>query len=316
MSSDDTQNETSETTLSIGAVSQATGIPAETLRTWERRYGFPAPDRTFGGHRAYRLETVERLRLINLALDQGHRPGQVVGEPVETLEKMLEVTDTTYVEDFEIKKPMRIEDPASQINIWLEAARNYDADLLERTLTRAWYMMGPMTFLDIYIARFLDAIGEQWERGELTVAQEHFASERLRDFLSSHWRPISDRSQGARVLCATLPGEQHALGLHMAALVMALAGCRIIFLGANTPVEDIISSSEEVEGIRVILISLSKASNKLLNREMLERLRAEIDPSLSLVVGGDGAPFGVEGVTTLEDLRGLEKYIPRFFENT
>ena len=308
------QDEDNETTLSIGAVSQATGIPSETLRTWERRYGFPSPDRTFGGHRAYKLETIERLRLINLALEQGHRPGQVVGEPVETLEKMLEVTDPTLVEEFEPKRPMRIENPSEQVNIWLEAAQNYDADLLERTLTRAWYMMGPMTFLDIYIARFLTEIGEHWERGDLTVAQEHFASERLRDFLSSHWRPISDRSQGPRVLCATLPGEQHALGLHMAALVMALSGCRIIFLGANTPIEDILSTSKEIDGIKMVLLSLSKASNKLLNEQMVEQLRQKLDPSLSLVIGGDGAPFGVEGVTTLEDLRGLEKFIPRFFD--
>lgn len=312
MSSQDEDND--ETTLSIGAVSQATGIPSETLRTWERRYGFPSPERTFGGHRAYKLDTIERLRLINLALEQGHRPGQVVGEPVEILEKMLEMSEPTIIEEVIPTRPMRVENPSKQVDIWIEAAQNYDADLLERTLTRAWYMMGPMTFLDIYISRLLTEIGTQWERGELTVAQEHFASERLRDFLSSHWRPISDRSQGPRVLCATLPGEQHALGLHMAALVMAIAGCRIIFLGANTPLEDIISTSKEVSGIKLVLLSLSKASNKLLNQQMIEQLRKKIDPSLSLVIGGEGAPFGIEGVTTLEDLRGLEKFIPSFFD--
>ncbi|MEC9398125.1 MAG: MerR family transcriptional regulator, partial [Myxococcota bacterium] len=61
-------------TLSIGAVSQATGIPVETLRTWERRYGFPSPERSDGGHRQYNASIVEHLNLISRALEQGHRP--------------------------------------------------------------------------------------------------------------------------------------------------------------------------------------------------------------------------------------------------
>ena len=44
--------------LSIGTLSSATGVPVDTLRTWERRYGFPAPvTRTGGSHRRYSVDT-------------------------------------------------------------------------------------------------------------------------------------------------------------------------------------------------------------------------------------------------------------------
>ena len=71
--------------LTIGAVSRASGIPTNTLRTWERRYGFPEPRRTEGGHRLYPKSVVEHLIAIRQALAAGRRPGQVVGAPMSEL---------------------------------------------------------------------------------------------------------------------------------------------------------------------------------------------------------------------------------------
>src|SRR5512145_741358 len=75
--------------LSIGALSRATGIPVETLRTWESRYGFPVPERRPSGHRVYALSTVPRLRRISEALARGHRAGQVVPVPDADLRRLL-----------------------------------------------------------------------------------------------------------------------------------------------------------------------------------------------------------------------------------
>src|SRR3954466_15099583 len=73
----------------IGAVARMTGIDEHTLRIWERRYGFPRPERSSGGVRLYGAEDVRRLRLISRALSRGHRPGEVVAKDAETLEALL-----------------------------------------------------------------------------------------------------------------------------------------------------------------------------------------------------------------------------------
>src|SRR6185503_7763377 len=75
--------------LSIGAVSRATGVPVETLRTWESRYGFPVPERRPSGHRVYAISIVPRLRRIAEALSRGHRAAQVVAASDSDLEQLL-----------------------------------------------------------------------------------------------------------------------------------------------------------------------------------------------------------------------------------
>src|SRR5512139_3345203 len=78
--------------LSIGALSRATGIPVETLRTWEARYGFPIPERKPSGHRVYSLGGIPRLRRIAEALSRGHRAGDVVAATDEVIAALLSAT--------------------------------------------------------------------------------------------------------------------------------------------------------------------------------------------------------------------------------
>jgi len=113
--------------LTIGAVARATGIPANTLRTWERRYGFPRPARTEGGHRLFSAQTVEHLRLISRALEQGHRPRQVVGAPLEVLRRLA--------------GGVRTASPApagAVVSSWLDATRRMDAPTLVGAFHAAW----------------------------------------------------------------------------------------------------------------------------------------------------------------------------------
>ena len=79
----------SEGLLSIGALSTATGIPIDTIRTWERRYGFPVPERKPSGHRVYALATVPRLRRAAQAIARGHRAAEVVPASEGALEALL-----------------------------------------------------------------------------------------------------------------------------------------------------------------------------------------------------------------------------------
>ncbi|MFW6054030.1 MAG: MerR family transcriptional regulator, partial [Persicimonas sp.] len=187
-------------TLSIGAVSKATGIPRETIRTWERRYGFPDPERNSAGHRVYPMQTVHQLRLISEALDAGHRPSNVVGEDIGKLRELLATSQAGR----QVQAPKSAAQPTISeqipaddqewIDTWLDAAARFDGDALETHLYRAWNRLGGVRFLEGRVGPFLTALGEAWASGRLNVSHEHFTSERLRDFLTRQWRPLSDRA--------------------------------------------------------------------------------------------------------------------------
>ena len=298
--------------MSIGALSKATGIPKETIRTWERRYGFPHPDRNSAGHRAYQLEMVEHLRLISRALSAGHRPANVVGEDKSGLRAMLQKTGALDAVDTESgpdadevsdePKPDR-----EWVEDWLEAAAQLDGERLEMFFRRSWNELGGLRFLNKRANVFLEELGEAWADGRLEVLHEHFTSERLRDFLTSKWRPLSDRANGPKVVCATLPGEHHILGLHMAAVVMALAGCQPVFLGADTPLADIAGAARQ-QSCEGVLISISIAADRATTQRSLSSLSLALNPEVELVVGGAGMPTSLEDITTFSTLDGLYEW--------
>jgi MerR family transcriptional regulator, light-induced transcriptional regulator len=291
-----------QSVLSIGALSRATGVPVETLRTWERRYGFPAPiERIDSGHRRYPLESVERLRLVVQALGLGHKPSIVLPASSTALHELLSLGD--------IGPPRRMRAVARAqggtfAERCLDCIKRLDGEGLVQQLDRAFGDLGAMEFLSDCLGPFLHALGESWERGSVEVGHEHFASEHVREFLSAHWRPLSARADGPGVVCATLTGEQHVLGLHMAAMALSLAGARVIFLGANTPVEDVVSAVREQGANAVALSAAMGATRKGLERDVKTLVRA-LPRDVPVVVGGHGferPPPGVKRLARLADL--------------
>jgi MerR family transcriptional regulator, light-induced transcriptional regulator len=204
--------------LSIGALSRATGIPVETLRTWEARYGFPVPERKPSGHRVYSLTSVPRLRRIAEALSQGHRAGDVVAATDEAIAALLSATAAPASGS----RPLAVEPSESRSHI-LHAVEGFDTDRLTRILLQEWARLGPLDFLTSRLGPLIREVGDAWEAGRLEIRHEHFFSERVGDLLRSLRLPFEERAAGPLVVCSSLPGEQHALGLQMAALVLAVA---------------------------------------------------------------------------------------------
>lgn len=283
--------------ISIGAVSRATGIPANTLRTWERRYDFPEPRRSDGGQRLYDPGTVEHLRLVSRALSQGHRPGQILNLDTDTLRELLGVTSTGHAAG-----------PAASIqDSWLDIVRHLDGETLDAAFQTSWTRLGAMRFLVERAVPFLREVGDAWMRGELAVYHEHFATEHLRSFLAGKWRPLTDRNMGPRAVLATMPGERHDVGLHMAAVALALAGWRPVFLGSDTPLGDIGSAAATADAAAVV-IGLSACVQRADAIEELEQLRDTLSPGTLLVVGGAGAPRDLAGIDCVDSLPSFEAW--------
>ncbi len=290
--------------LSIGALSRATGIPIDTLRTWERRYGFPVPERKPSGHRVYSVDAVIRLRRIAEALALGHRAGEVVTASDEELTTLLEAMPGRG-RKVPSAPPGAVTHDANG-SVPERAIRAYDRESLHHLLLTEWALLGPMPFLKQRVEPLLREIGSGWEEGRFDIRHEHFVSEQLNDLLRSLRLPFEERAGGPLVVLATLPGERHGLGLQMAALVLSVAGLRVLNAGTDLPVEEVAAMVVDL-GARAVGISISANGRGPEMTAHLEELRRRLPRRTTLLVGGDGAE-PVAGCERISDLDELEAW--------
>lgn len=282
--------------LSIGALSAAVGIPVDTIRSWERRHGFPLAERTPSGHRVYPLDTVPRLRRIAEAMRRGHRAAQVLGASDAALEALLEAVPA-------LPTPLSPGPPADTADL-LHQVRAFNAEAVKHALQVDWVRMGPLQFLEQRAGPLLVEVGDAWAEGRLDVRHEHFASAVLGDFLRMVRAPLDDRATGPVAALTTLPGELHGLGLQMCALVFAQAGWRALILGVNTPVGQVAALVREAP-VSAVAVSCVRRPRK----GALEDLREHLPRRVPLLVGGAGAPPAERGVERLPDLLTLDRWL-------
>lgn len=297
--------------LSIGALSAATGIPVDTIRTWERRYGFPVAERKPSGHRVYALSTVPRLRLVAQAIARGHRAAEVVPASESALEALLATRPGAPSGPVRPNGSASSRTPAATTHPadLLDAARAFDAETLKRCFQEGWARLGPLDFLERRAAPFLTAVGDGWADGSLDVRHEHFASSVLGDFLRAARLPLDDRAAGPIAVLATLPGELHVLGLQMSALVFALDGWRALMLGADTPVSQIVALAREAP-VACVAISCVQTLDGDAN-DMVSTLRRRLPRDVPLVAGGAGAPLAARQrrIELMPDLFSLDRWL-------
>jgi len=298
--------------ISIGGLARASGVPVETLRNWERRYGFPDPVRRDSGHRRYTWDVVERLRLIRKVLEMGYKPSYAVAADEENLERILK--------ERERDKPAGNEHPEMEgidreLTDWLISVKNLDAVGLEVGLSRSWSRYGAYDFITGLMVPFLREVGELWAQKKYTVAQEHFASEVVESFLAGHWRPLSQRARGSSVVLANLEGELHNLGIHMAAVFLALNDLEVVFLGANTPLEDIVVAAHR-KGVAAVIIGLAASTEVNEAAARLGEIRHRLPTTIVVAVGGNEQLPVTPGVVSIETFEDFYDWVRALAEAT
>lgn len=293
--------------LSIGTLSAATGIPIDTIRTWERRYGFPVAERKPSGHRVYALSTVPRLRRIAQVIARGHRAAEVVPASDAALEALMAALGpASRVQSMPVPVALGAT-PTGKPSGLLDAVRAFDGERLKASFQADWARLGPLEFLEQRAAPFLTAVGNAWAEQDLDVRHEHFASSVLGDFLAAVRLPLEDRARGPLAVLATLPGELHGLGLDMSALVFAMAGWRTLLLGVDTPVVDIAALAREAP---VAAVALSQVKQRTRADTVAVRtLRQRLPRHVALIIGGAAAPRGQRGVEVMPDLTALDRWL-------
>lgn len=284
--------------VSIGGLSRATGVPIETLRTWELRYGFPESVRKPSGHRQFSVVHVERIRRIASALERGLRAGEVVPASDAVLDALLATVP--------VKPATRTPALPFDARAFVELVRRFDADRLMRSLHSDLAQEDPLAYIETRIVPCLEVIGQAWEAGEIDIAHEHFASERISDVLRGARLRLEETAAGPLVVLATLPGESHGLGLQMAALVLSGRGLRVLSLGTEVPIAEVAALAERTEasavGVSVSTSTRAKAA------PVLAELRSKLARKIELVAGGAGAPTNLKGITTFADLPELDAW--------
>jgi cobalamin-dependent methionine synthase I len=151
-------------------------------------------------------------------------------------------------------------------------------------------------------------LGAAWESGRLDVRHEHFGSAVLGDFLRAVRMPVDERASGPIVALATLPGEQHGLGLQMAALVFALAEWRPLVLGVETPVPQILALVREAP---IAAVALSLVNPSAATLRAVGTLRRRLPARVPMLVGGAGAAriAAARGVVLVRDLFMLDRWV-------
>ncbi len=257
----------------IAAVERDTGLAKDTLRVWERRYGFPAPARDANGERVYPPEQVDKLRLIRRLLDHGRRPAAIVGASVDELAAMLDgCVDAEGA-------------TAARDDSLLQLVRLHRSAELAAALRQAVMKQGLQRFVADTVAPLAAAVGEAWLRGEVQVSEEHLFTEQVQNVLRSAIGAHATPGGRPRVLLTTFPEEQHVLGLLMAEAMLVPEGASCLSLGTRTPLADIRSAAVG-GGFDVVGLSFSVAYPARQAIDGLLELRAMLPDEIAIWAGG------------------------------
>ena len=269
--------------LRIGEVSRRTGVNVDTLRAWERRYGILEPARSEGGFRLYSANDEERARAMRGLISEGLSAAQAATAVREG--RMPRATGPTGIAAA----------PDRTARELLTAIERLDEEAANRILDRAFAALSFDAVAQGVLLPVLRAVGDGWQRGDVTIGQEHFATNLLRGRLLGFARGWMTGIGPVAVL-ACPSGESHDLGLILFGLSLHGRGWRIAFLGADTPLESVAETADAVDAALVVIAALS--------REPLVGARTklrELGAARPLALGGAGA--GVEELADIEALR-------------
>lgn len=259
--------------LNIAQVERETGLTKDVLRVWERRYGFPSPQRDENGDRLYDLEQVARLRLVKRLIDQGYRPGKVLPLSIGQLEAMNARL-----------APAR-QPPADDAEQVLQKVAANDHAGLRVALNQLLARRGLHHFVRDVAPQLNSAVGDGWASGRLSVYQEHLYTEEISRALRAATAGLPLVKTPPKILLTTISGESHALGLLMAESLLMAEGAQCISLGPQTPMEDILKAAVGCEA-QVLALSFSIAFPARQGLAALKTLRGGLPEGVEIWVGG------------------------------
>jgi DNA-binding transcriptional MerR regulator/methylmalonyl-CoA mutase cobalamin-binding subunit len=263
-------------------------IEPDTLRMWERRYGFPKPRRTAGGARVYSPDDVDVLRLIARAQKEGFRAGEVVGRTRAELVSLLEAAGAVSRESVPgppAPPPHAQDDLVERL---LHALGRSEASTVRKELRKAALHMGPKVFVTDLAAPLLARLGELWEAKVLDIHHEHLMTKLLSTQLRILLSASEDLGADRTVLLATPTSELHELGLEMVAVYLAFHQVEPRFIGVDSPAAQIVEAARSLR-VDAVGLTISNAADLARVKAEVERVARGLGSDRPLWLGGAGA---------------------------
>lgn len=231
--------------MRIGELSRRTGVSPELLRAWEQRYDLLRPSRSPGGFRLYSADDEARVRRTTALIADGLSAAEAAGLAAGVIAREGEPAE---------EQPL-VEELAAGL---AGALDGFDAAGAHAALDRLLRTVSVEVVLTDVLIPYLRELGERWAVGEVTVAQEHFASNLVRGRLlglAADW----GAGGASTAVLACLPGEAHDIGLIFLGILMARRGWQVTFLGAETPFDTLHNAAARLRPSLVVLATVDPA---------------------------------------------------------
>ncbi len=274
----------SEPLLRIHAVADLTGVPEPTLRAWERRYGIPSPVRTASGYRLYGPREIGEVREMRRLCEGGFAAAEAANLVRAKAEAAVAIAEPAAAPP---APTFPTDAYAAAVEALLDAVARFDDDALDETLRRVMFLGTPLMVLERVLRPALHSIGTMWEKGEISVAQEHLASHRIGTFMRESLRFSPGANAQDRVLLACFADDDHELGMVGVAMRLSEWGLRPVILGARTP-PSAIAAAVNALSPRLVALSITIAPPEERLRELC-RDYAHACGSVPWLVGGAAA---------------------------
>ena len=271
----------------IKVVSQMTGLSVFVIRAWEKRYNVVTPERTETNRRLYSEDDIEKLKLLNNAINLGHNIGGIANLSVSELRSILEHKHVTSSSTSELSKE-NFSDTESILRSSMEAVKTYDGKKLSTILLKASSKMSQPQLIEKLIIPLVYEIGDLWHEGDIRVANEHLASAVIRSFLANLIEQHIPSENAPLIISATPRGQDHELGALIAGITAASVGYKVIYLGPNLPVEEIAAVTDNLDA-KVVALSLVYPNDDPQLKLDLVNLKKMLPEKISLIVGGRAA---------------------------
>lgn len=271
-------------TYRIRTVAEMTGIPRNTLIAWERRYGVVRPTRHENGYRSYSDDDVSRL----LRIKNAQAAGLKLSEAVALLEAKEGNSPQLYL-TVPVVEPRPLP-TAEQLLARLKddlvhCLIQYDKEGAHRIIAQ----LAPIPFNQRLEAVYFPAlrdIGDRWERGDISVVQEHYASSVLRAHFASLLVAVGPSSSRApHAACTTFPEDLHELSALALSIQLSLDGHRVSYLGPNLPAREVAKFVRQLAP-RLVCVSVVLPVSAESLQSYADVVAPSLPPAGLLVIGG------------------------------
>ncbi len=286
----------------IHRFSKLTGLSPHVIRAWEKRYDLVTPTRGENRYRQYTDEDVKFFRYLKAEVDSGQSIGALAELGRDELLKRSNLAS--------IESP-QVETPAEQFVLELtKAIQSHAFDLFERKLNGALAVIPFEESLQRFLFPLLEQVGDLWHEGHISVAQEHYVSNFVKQKIFSAMNQLRVVENGPKVVVACPQNETHEIGAMTVAYFCASRGCRTHYLGLRMPIDELAGYCEAVSPA-IIFFSITLPLSHAEAERLANSLASKILPICSVGIGGQGVIdieeiFEKEKISVLRTLRDIE----------